>query len=90
MNRANKYDGMTYKELLEEQPEVMTTVEIRQFHKALCKVQKDLGVPFWQRGMPLMARYPDLPEYFFIFWGSVASIGVLVAITTMIATAIYR
>ena len=90
MNKANKYDGMTYKELLKEQPEVTTVVEIRQFHKALCKVQKDLKVPFWRRGMPLMARYPDLPEYFYIFWAFAASIGLLAAIITVIATAIYQ
>lgn len=90
MNKANKYGGMTYKELLKEQPKVTTVVEIRQFHKALCKVQKDLGVPFWRRGMPLMVRYPDLPEYFCIFWVFAASIGLLAAIITVIATAIYQ
>lgn len=89
MRANNKYEGMTYKELLKEQPEVITTVEIRQFHKVLCKAQKDLGVPFWRRGIPLMARYPDLPEYLFIFWVFAGSIGLLVAIITMIATAIY-
>lgn len=89
MRAKNKYDGMTYKELLKEQPKVITTVEIRQFHKALCKVQKDIGVPFWRRGMPLMARYPDLPEYFYTFWIMAASIGLLAAIITAIATAIY-
>lgn len=90
VKRMNKYDGMTYKELLKEQPEVITMVEIRQFHRALCKVQKDMGVPFWRRGMPLMARYPYLPEYFSVFCVLVASIGLLVAIIAMIATAIYR
>lgn len=90
VKRMNKYDEMTYKELLKEQPEVITTVEIRQFHRALCKAQKNMGVPFWRRGMPLMARYPDLPEYFSVFCILVASIGLLVAIIAMIATAIYR
>lgn len=83
--KPNKYDGMTYSELLEKQPELITVSDIRQFHKALCKLQKSLGVPFWLRGMPLMSRYPDFPEQimtmtaYFILLILVIELGMLIS-----------
>ena len=58
----NKYMGLTHKELLKAQPYLTDAKDIKQFHRALCKVRKDL--PFWERGMPLMDRYPNFPLYF--------------------------
>ena len=59
----NKYMGMTHMELLEVQSSVKPGKECRQFHRALSKVEKETGEPFWGRGMALHSRYPNLPNY---------------------------
>lgn len=57
----NKYMGMTHEQLLEVQNDLKSAKDCRQFHRALCKVQKD--IPFWQRGMSMHYRYPYLACY---------------------------
>ena len=57
----NKYMGMTHEQLLEVQNDLKSAKDCRQFHRALCKVQKDL--PFWYRGMPLHSRYPYFSHF---------------------------
>lgn len=57
----NKYMDMTHEQLMKVMQDVKEGKDCRQFHKALCNVQKDL--PFWYRGMPMHYRYPHLACY---------------------------
>lgn len=63
MKAKNKYMGMTHEQLLDVQCNVNPGKDCRQFHKALCKVEKEAKEPFWGRGMALHSRYPNLPSY---------------------------
>lgn len=65
-----KYDSMTRTELWEAM-QGATTMELRQIHKALKKYSKTDGVP-------LMYRYPDLPEQLGIVALVLAVLAVLV------------
>lgn len=77
----NKYADMSYEELLNAQKNVRPGKDCRDFHKALCKMQKD--IPFWERGMPLHSRYPDFPFYFSLFSGAFVAVTVFIVFASM-------
>ena len=53
----NRYESMTYPELLHESDKCLRGKEARQLHRALKK---------YGSGLPMFIRYPNLPIWFSI------------------------
>lgn len=74
--KASKYDGMSYGEILSEiaKPTFSHGKEARQAHKALRK---------YHDGLPLYARYPDLPYLMCAFAGGFSAATVAICFLSM-------
>lgn len=70
----NKYDGMSYEELLREIPKASQGEEARMIHRALKK---------YGDGLHMMYRYPNFPIYFSLFSGAFAAVAVFIAFVSM-------
>lgn len=71
---GNRYDGMTYDELLKKIPETQEGKEARILHRAL-KKHGD--------GLHIMYRYPNFPIYFSLFSGVFSAVTLFVVFVSM-------